>query len=843
MKELALHTGWKLHEAPLRWGVSDIGRVMAFEDGWMDCALPCDVRMPLIESGVIKDPVLADYSRECEWISNRSWWFVREFDISELDIGDGPVELTLESLDTWAEIFLNGSHIGTHKSAHYPFTFDIKCYLRPGKNVLCIRLTTGLEKVTEEQLAELEWSICHEKDAGHPERGDHRRTWLRRPQYNAGWDFLPKAFSIGITGGAYVRCLSVAEIRSVDLETLEAGKDAHLRLRAEVEYFNPIGCADADLDIMLRMDGVLCAYARVDDILLTAGINWIDLDVDVQDAKLWWPAGSGAQPLYDVEVCLECCGSKTAYPKFQYGIRTIRLDISRQEDGRRGFGIVVNGVKIFCKGSNWVPNDPIYARVCDAKYEELIRAAHDANFNMLRIWGGGIYEREIFYRLCDRYGILIWHDFMLACGAFPDHDPDFVREMENEADYQTRRLRNHPSMCLWCGDNELHRYFWYISLLKKNPDRQFGLRISNYVSKKAVHANCSRIPYWNSSPFGGEFPDSEQVGDTHHWNCSMHPDMEKRIDPMAYDLINHAFVSEYGYFGAPSRVAIESYFDGQPVDRLSGIWDHHNNDFEKGTVYGGIVKHYMDNPQSLDLDGYILYSGMVQSLMYGYSLEALRFKPRCSGALFWMFNDSWGEVGWSVVDYCLQKKPSYYGVKRAFSHRKLILRQVDGKLVVTGCNDTPDQVDTMAEVGYISLDGRVRDTRIVPLTLLPYSRSHILETDFPEGDLERGVVAVIPESMEIAPERLFACETRCLDMPDGEPRVLCVEQDGGLHLTITSDVFLHGVYIEGVNDCSDNYFELLPGQVKTVSIAARLRLMGSEFCRTLSVGEGLCSNA
>ena len=252
MKMLLVNSAWKLHEEPLNWNAKDVNRVLRQDDGWMKCSLPCDVRMPLIESGVIRDPVLANYCFQSEWIERRSWWFVHEFDSDELDMDSDVVELCLESLDAYSEIFVNGVHVGTHTSAHYPFVKDIKDYLVAGKNNLCVRVTTGLEQVDDVDLAELDWAVSHEEFNGCPERGDRRRAFVRKPQYTVGWDWGPKAVSCGIMKGAYISCLKNAMIRGVNLVTLEADKTAKLRLTAEIEQFDITRTMDADLTVTVK---------------------------------------------------------------------------------------------------------------------------------------------------------------------------------------------------------------------------------------------------------------------------------------------------------------------------------------------------------------------------------------------------------------------------------------------------------------------------------------------------------------------------------------------------------------------------------------------------------------
>lgn len=832
MQRLSLNEGWKLHEAPLDWDKAALCRVLALPDGWMDCAVPCDVRMPLEHCGVIRNPVKADYCFESEWVEKRSWWFVREFFGQDVDLAADVIELSFESLDARADIFLNGEWLGTHISAFYPFSADIKTRVLPQKNVLAVRLTSGLEEVSDRDLAELNWAVCHEENNNCPERGDRRRAFVRKPAYTVGWDWGPKAITCGIVKDVYIRAYRKCAVRGAHMVTLcaQPGGDARLKLTLEIEQLHLYATRDCSICVELKKDGAAAARAELNDQILTSGINYVDMQINVPDAQLWWPNGYGEQALYQVEIALCCEDVWERYPSFEYGIRTVELDLSRQDEKSRAFRLIVNGVEIFCKGGDWIPSDSIYARVSAQKYNRLIEEARAANFNMLRVWGGGLYEQDAFYESCNRNGILLWHDFMFGCTTVPDHLPWFRVEVDRELDYQTRRLRNHACMALWCGNNENHWIFnpednpsWHINL---THEKQFGLYTGNWQAKVAVRNNCPEIPYWNSSPYGGNLPNADEVGDVHHWHaCMMNPDINLRIEPKEYDKVRARFVSEYGYPGPCPRASIEEYFDGRPIDRNGRVWDLHNNTFEKKTVAAGIRKHYLDHPENLTLDEYILYAGMTQGLMLGYSLEAIRFKDFCGGALFWMYNDTWGEVGWTIVDYYLRRKISFYGVKRAFAPVKISMRlNQDGKVVLQGLNDSPETVDLpAAQIGYVSFDGATRKLQNLPLRLEAHSRAYLAEIPLPEEDYARGAFVVIPNDPRLECAVLRLKDTRELVLPGAQVRVVSEQmKDGLLTVVLACDGYAHGVHAEGNYAFSDNYFDLLPGQSKTVTVRGAL---------------------
>ena len=830
MNLLNLNDNWEMCEAPLKWNKDFLSVIMQRKDGWHECSLPVDVRMPLLEKGLIREPLKADYCYESEWIEKRSWWFRKCFSGESIAMNCDIIELVLEGLDTRSDIFLNGHFLGTHRSVHYPFVLDVKDFLLPGENVLAVRVTSGMEEIKESDVAELDYVVSMETYNGRERREDDRRAFVRRPQFTCGWDWGPKVTTIGITGHAFLRGYQKIAIRDVLIETDqvlagEAGTDAVLKVCIDVEDLNLIGSKVCDVKIEISRNGRAAAGRVLENCLLTSGVNYIDTEITVPNAALWWPNGYGEQPLYDVRISAVCEGAEEVWPEFQYGIRKLELDTSPLEGDHRRFEFRVNKVPIFCKGGDWIPNDFIYARVPEQKYHVLTDEAVEANFNMIRIWGGGLYERDLFYELCDQKGILVWQDFMFACSTYPDHQDWFRDLMRYEIEYQTKRLRNHCCMGLFCGTNEVHWIFNPID----NPGKwgfdftyreQHGLYIANTMAKEIVRKNCPSIPYWNSSPYGGETPNADTVGDIHWWrNALMSPKMEERIEVKDYDKIQAKFVSEYGYIGPCCLESTKEYLGDESLDRNGALWYHHTNVFEKGTVDTAITKNYVDHPEKLSIEDYILYGGMVHSMMYNYSLEAMRFKQQCYGAIFWMYNDAWGEVGWTIVDYYLRRKIPFYGVKRALAHRKFTMRLVDGSVVLQGINDTPVPITVNGRFGYVSFDGKTDLTRKVTFELKPFSREYVLKEAPGSYDLLTGTYMLYVDSDEIDNIWLRTEDNRRMKYERSQITVLSSEKEGeDRKITITADGYVHGVYIKGDLDCDDNYFDLLPGEKKTVTV-------------------------
>lgn len=824
MKRISLNKGWSIKEAPMNYGKEMAGYISNQPDGWYnELKLPCDVHMPLIDASVIKDPILSDYSFDAEWIENSSWWFKKIINGSEIDLTCDIAEMAIESLDVHADVFFNGAYLGHQASAFYPFKKDVKEYVHPGENELLIRLTSGLETVNDADLAEIDHAVCTELSSGRAERGDKRRAFVRKPAYVYGWDWCPRIGTCAIAKNAYIDCISTAAIRNVFVKTVEATNNARLGLTVEIELLDIIKTADADVKVKISKDRRTCAEITREDVLLCSGLNYVQFDLYLEDAELWWPNGMGGQPLYLIEVSAHCRGNVCSWPAFKYGIRTISLDTTRMNTKNRCFMLVVNGRHIFCKGGNWIPADSIYARVRPEKYDSLILEAKNANFNMLRVWGGGIYERDEFYDACDKYGILLWHDMMFGCSTFPDHMESFRELVGRELDYQTSRLGSRTCLALFCGNNENHWIFSSTELcgtVHLKHEKQYGLYISNNMLPEYIHKNCPWVPYWNSSPYGGDEPNADNVGDVHHWHaCMMNPNMSLRIESKEYDKVQARFVTEYGYQGPCPKESIEDYFDGEAIDRGSKVWNLHNNTFEKHTVNAGIKKHYTD--RTLGLDEYLLYAGMTQSLMLEYSLESMRFKDFCGGVLFWMYNDCWGEVGWTIIDYYLRRKISFYGVRRAFEPVKLILREIDGKVVVMGCNDTDKDISFKLRAGWVAFDGSNDDSEVLDVMMPAGVRQVLHIFDASRHDILDGVSYAKPEDGCINPNILHATDTRNLKLCPPKVNIISAKDDGvDLLVDIKADTFCHGVYLDtgtGWKLC-DNYFDMLPGETRSIRV-------------------------
>ncbi|HEM46208.1 MAG TPA: beta-mannosidase, partial [Alphaproteobacteria bacterium] len=437
MTEVSLNGSWQLHDDGLAFRPTDAARVVAETDGWIDQPVPGDIHQGLVAAGRIAPPLLGLNSFDCVWTEQRSWWFRRTFASdpgwAEADI----VELEMHGLDANAHIYLNGVHIGHHPTAFRPFVLDVKPWLqegapsRLGENVLLVRLTAGVEEVTEADTYHCSGvRASTEAGNGRPERGDPRRIFVRKPQYSFGWDWSPRLATTAIGGNVTLRPLKTACVREVSLTPTIVGDSVLVNATVTVDQFHYFRTLEGRVSLRLT-DADGDEHQAQTTALLRSGYAYVDLALPIDHARLWWPNGLGEQHQYLVTVELTVGEMLISSQEFLWGLRFIEL--ASVDD----FAFIVNGCKVFAKGANWIPADTLYARVSGETYDSRVREARDANFNMLRVWGGGLYEADGFFEACDRYGILVWHDFMFACAPYPDDLPGFRADVEREADYQT----------------------------------------------------------------------------------------------------------------------------------------------------------------------------------------------------------------------------------------------------------------------------------------------------------------------------------------------------------------------------------------------------------------------
>lgn len=796
------------------------GPVLKFpsKTGFLTANVPCDVQIPLIEAGLLNEPFIGTGTDDCLWIKDYAWWFIREFTVDSDLFDHEAVRLCIGVLDVKADLILNGRPLPSHRNAFRPYEQDVKPFLKAGTNQLIIRLTCGLED-----------HYPYDTVSSYFGNGIlEQKIYLRKPIFTLGWDWCKPVPTCGI--GRYIGLLGLCGVRVrnwyAETKAIQEDGSARLKFHFELEKAELIASADALLTYDLYLDDQL-VHHQEKTLYLAGGLNFVEDTCVIPEARLWWPNGYGDQPLYTVRINVSSCGQSNPFPDQLLGIRTLIVDQSPFPDGTRRFCIVVNGVRIFCKGGNWVPADSIYLRISDEKYKALIEEAKEQHFNMLRVWGGGQYEPDVFYDACSRNGILVMHDFMYACAYYPDHLDWFRHEAALEADYQTKRLAHHACMAIWSGNNEIHESYtdWFPQEVR--PDYLFGTKIFNYIQPDIVNKNCPHIHYMPSSPYYGERANSLEAGDTHAWTFfERDPKTRFRFyyELEAFDRFAEKvrFSSEYGFHGALMPSSVLRYHAGSPLSFFGKIWIHHGEHPSKRERILKAIDRHLTDAAALDEWGYLLYSGLVQGILYDELATALRFRPHCSGNLIWMYNDCWPETGWSTVDYYLTRKISFYFLKRAYEPQKLMIRVLDGRLRIAAVNETEKPMRMPCAYGFMTFEGQKEAVHETVIDVPPHSRMDFSPEVVPAGK-DDGFYFIYPiEPCSVRPAVSLRGYYRSFLFPESHVRRKASKQEGpDCLLTIESDVFTPFVQICCADDrthMEDNYFFMLPGESRTVRV-------------------------
>lgn len=798
---------------------------------WIRAAVPGEVHLDLIRAGLMPEPLHDRNTHKCRWPEDHSWWYRRAFRVPSSLLTADRVDLVCDGIDYYGQIFINAKLTGETTNALVPARLEAKPFLVPGLNEIAVRVTAGTELAPPAAEAPAQWTRPHMNDLNHP------RAFLRKPQFTYGWDWVEALPNIGIWRGMRLEFFRQARIADVMLNYVPGTNPA---VDAEVIAENLHNFIDHPAEITVDLTAPSgarhTASARID---LQPGQSPVRLHIPISRPELWWPAGMGPQNLYEVHVRIaDRSGTELDSRTLSYGLRTITLDRSllsslntsakpnsprippdsTPQGTERRFCLQVNGRDVFCRGGNWIPADAILARVTETKTRTLLAEARNANFNMLRVWGGGVFESNFFYEECDRQGILVWQDFLFACLLYPDDNPAYCQEIRHEAELAVRRLRHHACLALWCGNNE--NLWGFSEWWPGQPNR--GSRIYGQILPEVCRTLDPARIYWPSSPAGGPWPNGEDAGDTHWWPlASMSGDMARRVNPYVYDECRAKFVSEFGVLGPPALQSYRDCITAKDLTPESPAILEHDNTFDKGTVLAGIRHHYRDT-EGMSLSEYVLYGGMFQSVMYEYSLERMRFREgECQGALVWMWDDCWVETGWTPLDYYLRRKPSFYAIKRAFKPVKLIAHRTGESITLRAFNSGTDHVSGHVEYGWFHVSGNETRTRRVSIKLSPFCRKEVARIPLP-GSLNttEWVFGAILEGSHSDTALLRLHVWR--EMAGPKPNLRLKFEPGAL--TVESNVYAHGVHLSdsGKAVLSDNYFDLLPGRPKRIAVEGKL---------------------
>lgn len=769
-------------------------------------AVPGDITIDLYNAGLVKNPYFGDNQKENDWIPRQDFTYITEMDVSEELLAQESVQLVFDGIDVYSEIFLNGKKIGSTENMFLQYRFDVKGLLQKGKNELRVEMQSTLNKMDTFD-ADAYFSIFNAK-----------RLLVRKAQCHFGWDWAPKICAYGIWQDVY---LEYGAKRRIDSVYVIADDQGNATLFTQLNYNVMQGEAQGDI-LHYYVSKTPSSTEYIKKSLPVEGVKSFAC-FTVENAELWWPIGYGEHPLYTYKVELERNGEIIHTQEGKFGFRTVQLVEDTKGDFLLGYALKINGKEIFVRGSNWVPIECFTGVVEDEKYDRLTDLAKDGNFNMLRVWGGGVYEKDIFYNLCDEKGILVWQDIMLACSDIPEDRADWVHNTVKEIEYQVKRLRNHPSLVYWCGGNE--------------KTGSYGMLITqgdffvNYIMRGIItHLDKTR-PYARQSPcswtdVGNQISSGESHHNSFERSLLEKPDVYRSL--VAEKIV--PFISEAALMGPNTVETNKKIYPADKLWPMNELWD----DRLMENPYGTVPMTFAQRQMKYATDHY----GEVTTLE-DFTAKAMQVHAECmrveaefarsnegitAGFLNWMYSDIWPSGSWSIIDYWCEPKQAYYQMKRSFAPRLItFVQNGKGETELVMINDTLAPYSVSVRYGVKGLDGRVlyeKETSVDDLTGVYKQKVEFdcdrhdvyLFVEYPEnGEMQTVVYSPklwdnvrFTSDYDVIIEKLNACSVK---------------------VTIKARAFAKSVFISIKDNYkysySDNYIDVEAGKEKSVVITAK----------------------
>jgi beta-mannosidase len=777
---------------------------------WLPAQVPGCVHTDLLRAKQIPDPFWGDNERGLQWIEEADWLYRAEFTFPPALRTRKHLELVFEGLDTLATIRLNGREIGRSESMFIPLRFEIAGRTKPGANVLEVEFHNPMAYIRPRQAAVKDFF---------PEWNDpvSGSSVIRKEQCSFGWDWGPRFATCGIYLPAYLEAWDDNRIESVRVT------QRHRNGRVALELLPATAATGGEFRGTISLGGKTVA-------------TFAGLRVEIPDPQLWWPNGHGAQPLYEVRMELVVNGTVADTWERRVGLRTIELDRHADEFGE-SFQFVVNGRPIFAKGANWIPAHSFVTEVDRAMYDDILTSAAEANMNMLRVWGGGIYEREDFYDLCDEKGLLVWQDFMFACALYPG-TPEFLALVTTEAAAQVKRLAHRACLALWCGNNEIEQM---PDEILKTPARKRAYEEIFYQRLPHVVAEFDGVtPYWPCSPHNPEGWEkgfnNERAGDCHFWDV-----WHARKPVTLYEEKNFRFCSEFGMQSYSSPEVAATYCRPEDFNVFGPEMENHQkNSGGNGTILDYVSRLYRF-PRDFAALSYLSQLNQAYCMKVGVE-HFRRSMPRTMGALYWQINDCWPVASWSSLEFGGRWKALHYEARRFFAPALIsahvpgretagkgnyvtsTIHDVDLYTVFDGVDDGPAVI---AWTLYHLKDGVVRKGR--KNVTLRYGESvRQIQLDF-AADMKRHGARNLVLRVElqrgrevVSRQTVFLTAPRYLDLPRGRTDARLRKLGAGrFELTLVSKVVQHAVAFhlrETTYRADDNYLDLFPSEARHVSI-------------------------
>ena len=755
---------------------------------WLSAAVPGSVYNDLLQCGAMGDPFYRDNEDAALELAGYDYEYTAAFRVDKVDYPI--INLVCDGIDTIADIFINEKLVAKTRNMHRGYRFDVKEYLKQGENRIRVVLFSPTEYITRKHA---ENPLCMSAHTGTIDGYTH----LRKAHYMFGWDWGPKLPDMGIWRDIYIECLD------------EKINDCHIRQTH----------ADGRVALDIVVDSTDNGLVKV-EITSPVGEKYFgaggESRVVIENPMLWRHTGFGAQHLYHVRVTLGDFDAR----EFKIGLRTLAVNTEKDEWGQK-FCLNINGKDIFAMGGNYIPEDSVLARMSPERTRRLLTDCVKANHNAVRVWGGGIYLPDYFYDICDELGLIVWQDFMFAGGVY-DFD-DIGGEVAAEVEYNIKRLRHHASIALWCGNNELEEGWacWGWDGAYKKKYKADYIKLFEHVIPNLVKEHDPDRFYWPSSPssYGGfDDPYDENVGDRHYW------DVWHGLKPFAdYKRHYFRFLSEFGFQSFPDMKTVESFTLHEDRNIFSYVMEKHQ---KNGGANAKILQYLAQTYQyPADLDGLVYLSQLMQAEAMRFGIEHFRRnRGRCMGTLYWQTNDCWPVASWSGIDCYGRWKALHYKAKRFFAPVLLSADVEENKASLVVVNDSNTDVDATVVWRIVTAGGDSAASGEYDVTVGSLGRSEAVSLDFSRfmPDYKSMMDYVFSYKLIVGGEEMSS-ECQLFVPPKHfnykEPHISVRLNDGG-DLEVSADAFAQDIELsakEGDVLFDDNYFSLLPGEVRVIT--------------------------
>lgn len=790
---------------------------------WMSARVPGTVHQDLLDHGRLPDPFYGMNEQKVQWVEKEDWLYRTVFTVTADQLKSDVAWLTFEGLDTYADVYLNGSLLLKADNMFVGHKLAVKDVLREGENRLMIRFRSPVEETAPQWDTD---GFNYPADNDHSEK--RMSVYTRKAPYSYGWDWGIRLATSGIWRPVKLTFCNGAAIDDFFVCQQEVTEQV-AKVDNQLEINNVTSTPkEAQVKVVYAYGEQADTLTRT--VVLQPGKNSLSMPAWIEKPHLWMPNGWGDPALYTFTATVSVDGKEVASREEAIGLRSIRVVMEDDKDGK-SFYFEVNGKPMFAKGSNYIPGDALLPNMTGERYARLFEDIRAANMNMVRVWGGGIYEDDRFYEEADRNGILVWQDFIFACTTYP-HDPTFLKRVSEEAVYNMRRLRNHASLAMWCGNNEIYegmRYWgWkdkYSPVVWKEMTEGYDV-LFRQLLPELVEANDPGRFYMHGSPYEANWgrPESWKIADSHNWGTWYG---QKPFESLDTEIPR--FMSEYGFQAFPEMKTIRMFASPEDYELESPVMNAH----QKASIGNFLIKKtmalYYKVPEKFED---LIYAGLIlqgQGMRHGIEAHR-RHRPYCMGSLPWQLNDSWPVVSWSSIDYYGNWKAMHYQIRRAFAPVLVDAIKEGNNLSYYIMSDRLTDEELTLNLELMDFNGKVYRKQKVD-GLLPANTSKLfyqepVEQALAGRDSATTFMHMVVKSKKgevLSDEIYYFAHPKDQLLPKTPLQWQVKQKKGYCEVTVKADKLARDIFIEvpvqGVR-FSDNFFDLLPGQKKKVIITS-----------------------